>query len=203
MGRFIVFGYLLCALSFSLQANEGDFYRQVTDEYLQLHEKYKGIAQRPENGSFDSKRLSIVYGSESEFDELVSEIQGQSDRPKDFVVLGLSQQTVLRHSGTREDLLDSDEACSELHNQGDWGNRWCHAAFSKLVYSLLKERGQSELLSQSAGLMVFVIKESTDLNYDLSDINTAPIKRKISKRSEASATFMLDSSFHLEYVYKF
>ncbi|MGI4991859.1 hypothetical protein ACRXCV_04480 [Halobacteriovorax sp. GFR7] len=170
-----------------------DSYSRMAKEYVALSEKYKDIVI---GDSEESTRAASIF-----FEKY---IKNSEERPQDFKVLGLSRKSALFLSNSRSDyFIENDDPCSALHNQGDISNKWCHAGFSKVAYAVAKENGLGEFLSQGAGLLVFVIKEFGDKNYDFSDINTAPIGGKIGQNTEVYTTFMLDGATYFEFLTRF
>ncbi|MEH6575688.1 MAG: hypothetical protein V7731_01300 [Amphritea sp.] len=95
-------------------------------------------------------------------------------KAEEMTVIGMNRDTALSMSGTFiEGQVENDDPCSNRHNVGDVSNRWCHAYFSQLAHSVLKENGYNEYVAHAGGLLVFMLKELGDVNYDWSDINTA------------------------------
>ncbi|MFG1481376.1 hypothetical protein ABMA79_07170 [Halobacteriovorax sp. HFRX-2_2] len=170
-----------------------DSYSRMAREYVELSDKYKDIVI---GDSEQSARAASIF-----FEKY---IKNNEERPQEFKVLGLSRESALFLSNPKSDYFtENDDPCSALHNQGDISNKWCHAGFSKVAYAVAKENGLGEFLSQGAGLLVFVIKEFGDKNYDFSDINTAPIGGKIGQNTEVYTTFMLDGATYFEFLTRF
>ena len=129
---------------------------------------------------------------------------GSQYKPEEMTVIGMNRDTALSMSGTFiEGQVENDDPCSKRHNVGDVSNRWCHAYFSGLAHSILKENGYNEYVAHAGGLLVFMLKELGDVNYDWSDINTAPIGGQINETTSSYVTLMMDGSFHLYFSKKF
>lgn len=158
-----------------------------------------------------SEAVPIVIGkNERKYQGHISDFGGVSyqyaneDRPVQLQVIGMSRNTALSMSGvTIEGQLDNDDPCSSRHNVGDVSNRWCHAYFSELAHSVLKENGYNEYVAHAGGLLVLLLKELGDINYDWSDVNTAPIGGQINETTATYVTLMMDGSFHFHLSKKF
>lgn len=117
----------------------------------------------------------------------------------EFTVLGLNSERAL----ALEPLHPNDHPCSPYHEQGDFLNKWCHIGTSKVFYTVLKEQGFSDIVAHAGGLLLFGVKEMFDLNYDWSDVNTAPITLYESELISSAVAFTMDGGVYYSFTRKF
>lgn len=196
---------LFCLLFFPLMGNTTELTSNNLDDYFQEKGVQMSTEQRVRRSASsaesvidqDVRPVRISYATEKE-----SSIR--NNRPSEVVSIGMKRDTALSMSGTfLEGKVENDDPCSSSHNVGDVSNRWCHAYFSELAHNILKQNGFNEYIAHAGGLLVFMLKELGDVNYDWSDVNTAPIGGNINETTASYVTLMLDGSFHLYISKKF
>ncbi len=151
---------LFFLLSFLIQnsfASEFNFNQVNPLEYYTL-DMNKNIQKVPKD--FKEKRPKNYFQDESE-NSFYQELK-RSLRPikiminydgKPVRVFGLSEKEVLNMIGDQ-----NGKACSSMHEQGDLGNRWCHAYVVKKISENLKQNGINPYMADLIGASFFIPK---------------------------------------------